>query len=156
MDYMLLLLAVGAVVILLRIFQKVRALRDSREDDYDTRFVERLRRSGMDPFKPMDVDFFLAMPSLEAADRVSARLVEDLFTPDVRSIDGPKDLPISLHARKSMQVNEVGIRAAAARLRELAKTEGGRYDGWAPGSDAMGALRSASQKLRSPSRGDQH
>jgi len=89
MDYMLLLLAVGAVVILLRIFQKVRALRDSREEDYDTRFVERLRRSGMDPFKPMDVDFFLAMPSLEAADRVSARLVEDLFTPDVRSIDGP-------------------------------------------------------------------
>jgi hypothetical protein len=55
-----------------------------------------------------------------------------------------------------MQVNEVGIRAAATRLRELAKAEGGRYDGWAPGADAMGTLRSASQKPRSPSRGDHH
>lgn len=154
MDYMLLLLVLGGLVILVRIVQKVRALRRAREDDWDTRFIERLRRSGVDPFKPIEVDFFLALPSAEAASRISAQLVEDLFTPDIRSTDGPGDLPISLHARKTMQINEVGIRTAATRLRGLAAAEGGRYDGWAPGAEAFGALRGAADKARpAPRRG---
>jgi hypothetical protein len=53
-----------------------------------------------------------------------------------------------------MQVNESGIRNAATRLRELAAAEGGRYDGWAPGPEAMGALRTASAKARSTPRRD--
>jgi hypothetical protein len=154
MDYMLLLLVIGGVVVLARIVHKFRSLRAAREDDWDTKFIGRLRRSGVDPFKPVEVDFFLALPSIEAAQRLSAPLTEDLFTPDIRATDGPPDLPISVHARKVMQVNELGIRTAAARLRELAAAEGGRYDGWAPGPEAMGALRSAAEQARpKPRRG---
>lgn len=154
MDWILLLLVAGAAVILWRIVQKVRALRDTREEDYDARFISQLRRSGVDPFKPVDVDFFLALPTREAAERLAARLEDDLFTPDIRVTEGPGDLPVSVQARKMMQINELGIRAAVERLRELATAEGGRYDGWAPGSEAMGALRAASQRARTtPRRG---
>jgi hypothetical protein len=154
MDWILLLLVAGAAIILWRIVQKVRALRDTREEDYDARFISQLRRSGVDPFKPVDVDFFLALPTREAAERLAARLEEDLFTPDIRVTEGPGDLPVSVQARKVMQINELGIRTAVERLRELVAAEGGRYDGWAPGSEAMGALRAASQRARAtPRRG---
>ena len=154
MDWILLLLVAGAAVILWRIVQKVRALRNTREEDYDARFISQLRRSGVDPFKPVDVDFFLALPTREAAERLAARLEEDLFTPDIRVTEGPGELPVSVQARKVMQINELGIRTAVERLRELATAEGGRYDGWAPGSEAMGALRAASQRARTtPRRG---
>lgn len=154
MDWILLLLVAGAAVILWRIVQKVRALRDTREEDYDARFISQLRRSGVDPFKPVDVDFFLALPTREAAERLAARLADDSFTPDIRVTEGPGDLPVSVQARKVMQINELGIRTAVERLRELVAAEGGRYDGWAPGSEAMGALRAASQRAgTTPRRG---
>jgi hypothetical protein len=152
MDYMLLLLVIGGVLIVGRIVHKLRSLRAAREEDWDTRFIERLRRSGVDPFKPVAVDFFLALPSVEAAERVSAQLAEELFEADIRSTDGAGDLPVSLHARKTMQVNEVGISAAAAALRGVAAAEGGRYDGWAPEPEAMGALRSAADRARPAAR----
>lgn len=154
MDYVLLLLIIGALVIVARVVQKIRALRTTREEDWDARFIERLRRSGVDPFKPAEVDFFLALPSTEAAARISAQLEAEGFTPDIRATDGVGDLPVSLHARKTMQVNEPGIRAAVARLRELTAAEGGRHDGWAPGPEAMSALRNAAHKARpAPRRG---
>lgn len=152
MDWILLLLVVGAAVIVWRIVQKVRALRNTREEDWDARFISQLRRSGIDPFKPVDVDFFLALPTREAAERLVAQLEEDLFTPDIRVTEEALDLPVSLQARKVMQINELGIRTAVERLRGLAAAEGGRYDGWAPGSEAMGALRAASQRARTGSR----
>lgn len=154
MDWILLLLVAGAAVILWRIVQKVRTLRNTREEDWDARFISQLRRSGVDPFKPVDVDFFLALPSREAAERLAARLEDDLFTPDIRVTEEALDLPVSVQARKVMQINELGIRTAVERLRELVAAEGGRYDGWAPGSEAMGALRAASQRARpTPRRG---
>lgn len=154
MDWILLLLVAGAAVILWRIVQKVRALRDRREEDYDARFISQLRRSGVDPFKPVDVDFFLALPTREAAERLAARLTQDQFTPDIQVTEEAIGLPVSVQARKMMQINETGIRSAVERLRALVVAEGGRYDGWAPGSEAMGALRAASQRARpTPRRG---
>ena len=73
MDWILLLLVAGAAVIVWRIVQKVRALRDTREEDWDARFISQLRRSGIDPFKAVDVDFFLALPTREAAERLAVR-----------------------------------------------------------------------------------
>ncbi|MFM7625694.1 MAG: ribonuclease E inhibitor RraB [Gammaproteobacteria bacterium] len=154
MDWILLLLVAGAAVILWRVVQKVRTLRNTRDEDWDARFISQLRRSGVDPFKPVDVDFFLALPTREAAERLAARLEDDLFTPDIRVTEDALDLPVSVQARKMMQINELGIRTAVERLRELVAAEGGRYDGWAPGSEAMGALRAASQRARpTPRRG---
>jgi hypothetical protein len=154
MDWILLLLVAGAAVILWRIVQKLRALRRTRDEDWDARFISQLRRSGIDPFKPVDVDFFLALPTREAAERLSVLLEEDLFTPDIRVAEEALDLPVSVQARKAMQINELGIRTAVERLRVLVAAEGGRYDGWAPGSEAMGALRTSSNRARTaPRRG---
>lgn len=147
MDWMLLLVLAGGAVALWRIVHKVRAARSQREDDWDTRLVERLRRGGgIDPFQAVEVDFFVALPNMEAAQRVVAKLADEGYAADLREIPDAPDHPFSVNARRSMQINEVGIRAASARLRELVGAEGGRYDGWAPGGAALSAARSAASR----------
>lgn len=143
MDWMLLLVVAGGAVALWRIAHQLRAARTRREDDWDTRLVERLRRGGMNPFEPVDVDFFVVLPNAEAAQRVAQQLGTEGFETGLRHIADATDQPFSVDARKRMQVNEVAIRGASARLRELAAAEGGRYDGWAPGGGVFEAVKSA-------------
>ena len=38
-----------------------------KNDSWDARLIDQLRKRGSDPFKPHDVDFFLAFPTREAA-----------------------------------------------------------------------------------------
>lgn len=147
MDWMLLLVVAGGAVALWRIAQQVRAARSKPDEDWDTRLVERLRRGGgIDPFQAVEVDFFVALPTLESAQRVVAALGAEGFVADLRQIADAPGHPYSVDARKSMQINEVGIRSVSSRLRELASAEGGRYDGWAPGGAALSAARSAAAR----------
>jgi hypothetical protein len=147
MDWMLLLVVAGGAVAVWRIAHQVRAARSRREEDWDTRLVERLRRGGgIDPFQPVEVDFFVALPSMESAQRVVAALEAEGFAADLRQIAGAPDHPYSVDARKLMQINEVGIRSVSSRLRALADAEGGRYDGWAPGGEVLSAARSAAAR----------
>ena len=133
MDWILLLLVAGAAVIVWRIVQKVRALRDTREEDWDARFISQLRRSGIDPFKPVDVDFFVAVPSKDKAESMASRLRAEGFETDIRELRDSVDQTWSVHALKSMSLNVHGVREVSSRLRQLADEAGGRYDGWAPG-----------------------
>ena len=151
MDWMLLLVLAGGAVALWRIVHQVRTSRRKREEDWDTRLIERLRRGGgIDPFQPVDIDFFVALPSMEGAQRAVARLTADGFVADLRQVADAPGHPYSVNARKSMQINEVGIRAVSAKMREIAAAEGGRYDGWAPGSEVFSAVRSAAERPPRP------
>lgn len=133
MDWFVLFLVAGAAIALWRIFYQVRRVSQIREDDWDSKLIERLRRSGADPFRPVEVDFFVALPSRDKADEIAARLGAEGFVTDVRELADSVDQPWSVHAMRSMQLNINGIREVSSRLRTLATAAGGRYDGWAPG-----------------------
>lgn len=133
MDWLVLFLVAAAAIAIARIVYQVRRTATRRQDDWDSRMIERLRRSGADPFAPVEVDFFVAMPDRGKADELAARLTTEGFSTDVRPIEGSVEHPWSVHARKSMSLNVHGMREVSTRLSEWAVAAGGRYDGWAPG-----------------------
>ena len=120
----------GGLIAAWRIWQNLRKLQQQHNDSWDARLIDQLRKRGSDPFKPHDVDFFLAFPTQDAAERLAARLRNEGFDADV--VDEPESgaLRYSLHAHKSMQLTVPDMQDLSRRLTEQAKEMGGRYDGW--------------------------
>jgi len=133
MDWFVVFLIAGAAIAVWRIVYQLRRASKVQFDDWDTKLIEKLRRSGVDPFQPVDVDFFVALPTREVADTVASRLQAEGFTVDIRELADSVDLPWSVHALKSMSLNVHSVREVSTRMRGLAAETGGRYDGWAPG-----------------------
>jgi hypothetical protein len=131
MDWFVIFLVAGAAIALWRIVYQVRKLGQRNEDDWDARLIERIRRSGIDPFKPMEVDFFLALPGEAVAREVADELGREGFEVDVKSVSDSNEHPFSVHAMKRMQLSLDGVRGVSTRLRSIATARGGRYDGWA-------------------------
>ncbi|MCU0760222.1 MAG: ribonuclease E inhibitor RraB [Steroidobacteraceae bacterium] len=138
MSWLYVFLLLGAALAIGRIWFQVKKLREQPVDDWDARLIERLRRGGADPFRPIDVDFFVAMPSESAAAGVAERLEAEGFRVDVRAVSESTEHPWSVHAIKPMQLNADGIRSVSTRLRELAAAQGGRYDGWTASQPGAG------------------
>lgn len=130
MSWLYVFLLLGAALAVGRIWFAVKKLRAQPNDDWDSRLIERLRRGGADPFRPIELDFFLALPSEPAAATAAATLQAEGFAVDVRAVTESTEHPFSVHAIKAMQLNADGIRAVSARMREVAAGAGGRYDGW--------------------------
>jgi len=133
MDWFVVFLIAGAGIAVWRIVYQIRRAATVKVDDWDTRLIERLRRSGADPFRPVEVDFFVAMPTREQAEQLATRLNAEGYVADVRELADSADLPFSVHAQRTLQLNADAIRSISGQLRELAAAGGGRYDGWAPG-----------------------
>ena len=129
-NWMYLFAVVGGVIAAWRIWQNLNKLRQRKNDSWDARLIDQLRKRGSDPFKPHDLDFFLAFPTREAADGVSAQLMTEGFKTDV--IDTPEsgELRYSLHAQKSLQLTVPDMQDLSRRLTDMAIAKGGRYDGW--------------------------
>jgi len=121
---------IGGLVAAWRIWQNLRKLQQRQNDSWDARLIDQLRKRGSDPFKPHDVDFFLAFPTQDAAERLANRLRNEGFDADV--VDEPESgaLRYSLHAHKSMQLTVPDMQDLSRRLTDAAKAHGGRYDGW--------------------------
>jgi len=121
---------IGGVIAGWRIYQNLNKLRTRKNDTWDERLIDQLRKQGSDPFKPHDVDFFLAFPTRDAADILAARLTTEGFKTDV--VDSPEngDLRYSLRAHKSMMLVVPDMKALSRRLTDAAKEQNGRYDGW--------------------------
>ncbi len=133
MGWFVVFLIAGATIAVWRIVYQIRRVSRVQVDDWDTKLIEKLRRSGVDPFKPVDVDFFVALPSREVADTVASRLQAEGFTVDVRELVDSVDHSWSVHALKNMSLNVHSVREVSTRMRGIAAETGGRYDGWAPG-----------------------
>jgi hypothetical protein len=129
-NWMYLFAIIGGGIAIWRIWQNLNKLRTRKNDTWDERLIDQLRKQGSDPFKPHDVDFFLAFPTREAAEMLAARLNAEGFETDV--IDSPEngDLRHSLHAHKSMLLVVPDMKALSRRLTDAAKEKDGRYDGW--------------------------
>jgi hypothetical protein len=121
---------IGGVIAGWRIWQNLAKLRQRKNDSWDARLIDQLRKRGSDPFKPHDLDFFLAFPTREAADEVAAQMTTEGFKTDV--IDTPEsgELRYSLHAQKSLHLTVPDMQELSRRLTDLAIAKGGRYDGW--------------------------
>jgi hypothetical protein len=131
MNWVLTLLFLAGAVLLGRIYYGLRQMKEKRVKDWDERLIERLRKSGSDPFQPHEVDFFMAMPSEAAGHTVAAILEVEGYHVDVHAApDNPSAHPFSLHATKSMRLSVPGMHELTKRFGELAKANGGHYDGW--------------------------
>jgi len=121
---------IGGVIAGWRIWQNLNKLRQRKNDSWDERLIDQLRKRGSDPFKPHDVDFFLAFPTHEAAQELAAQLTTEGFKTDV--IDTPEsgELRYSLHAQKSLHLSVPDMKDLSRRLTDAAVARGGRYDGW--------------------------
>jgi hypothetical protein len=121
---------VGGLVAAWRIYQNLQKLRSQRNDSWDARLIDQLRKRGSDPFAAHDVDFFLAFPSNEGAEQLSAQLRGEGFDAEIRDTPDNGELRYVLHAHKSMKLNVPDMQDLSRRLTEAATARGGRYDGW--------------------------
>lgn len=121
---------IGGVIAGWRIWQNLAKLRQRKNDSWDAQLIDQLRKRGSDPFKPHEVDFFLAFPTQEGAADLAAQLTSEGFKTDV--VDTPEhgDLRYSLHAQKALQLTVPDMQALSRRLTDAAALKGGRYDGW--------------------------
>jgi Regulator of ribonuclease activity B len=123
-------LVVALVLIVVRVYFKLRAVQRNRMATWDAQLIERLRSRGYVPFNEYPVDFFLALPDQAATQAVRARL-EPEFSVDIKPMQEEAEFPFSLHATKSMRLILPDMQALSARMSTLAAEFHGRYDGWA-------------------------
>jgi Regulator of ribonuclease activity B len=123
-------LVAALVLIVVRVYFKLRAVQRARVASWDAQLIERLRSRGYIPFNDYSVDFFLALPDEAACQQVRVRL-EPEFSVDVKSMQDDGELPFSLHATKSMRLILQDMQTLSARMTTLAAEFKGRYDGWA-------------------------
>lgn len=130
-EWMYAFAIIGGLIAGWRIWQNLQKLRQRQNDSWDARLIDQLRKRGSDPFKPHDVDFFFAFPSVDGAERLAAQLRSEGFDADVKDTPENGDLRYSLHAHKSMQLTVPDMQDLSRRLTDAATQRGGRYDGWA-------------------------
>ena len=79
-----------------------------------------LRKRGSDPFKPHDVDFFLAFPTPDGAMEVERQLKGEGFDAEIVDTPDNGDLRYVLHAHKSMQLTVPDMQELSRQLTEAA------------------------------------
>ena len=129
-NWMYFFAILGGLVAAWRIYTNLQKLRRQKNDSWDERLIVQLRKRGSDPFKPHDVDFFLAFPTQDAAEDLARQLRSEGFDADVVDEPDSGELRWSLHAHKSMQLTVPDMQELSRRLSEAATAKQGRYDGW--------------------------
>jgi hypothetical protein len=129
-NWMYFFAILGGLIAGYRIWQNLQKLRRQKNDSWDARLIDQLRKRGPDPFKPHEVDFFLAFPSRQSAEDLATQLRAEGFDADVLEEPESGDLRWSLHLHKSMQLTVPDMQALSRRLTDAATERQGRYDGW--------------------------
>jgi hypothetical protein len=120
----------GGLIAAYRIWHNLRKLKRNQNDSWDARLIDQLRKRGSDPFRPYDVDFFLAFPTQAAADEIIAQMRGAGFDGEVVDTPDNGELRYVVHAHKAMQLTVPDMQDLSRQLTEAAKLRGGRYDGW--------------------------
>ena len=98
------------------------------EDDTDARTLATLARAGADLRRETLVTFHIYFSTEEAATDVCAMLAEEGYDGAVQASADGSTWHCSLARR--MYPTPDGIRVATTRLKEVARSLGGVYDGW--------------------------
>jgi regulator of RNase E activity RraB len=130
MTLIVIVFVVAAIIIIARIYFKVRKIQGTKQESWDAKIIEQLRSKGYAPFNEYNVDFFIALPDEAACQAVRSRLESEGFSVDAKPMTEKTDLPYSLHATKSMRLIVPDMQGLSQKLTTLAEEFGGRYDGW--------------------------
>ncbi len=132
MNWTVALLILAALISLARIVSQLRtSLKPKVADDFDTRFIDQLRKMGFAPFDPYPIDFFFDLPDEQACREVTEELEPEQFAVDSRY--EPDTGRWSLHAHRTLRLQVEQMKAYTLRFNATAQSRGGRYDGWAIG-----------------------
>jgi hypothetical protein len=121
---------VAGVVVVARIYVKLRNFKRLKAESWDAKLVEDLRAKGYAPFNDYPVDFFLALPTEVSVAAVRTQLEGEGFAVDVKPVENDPELHFSLHATKMMRLIVPMMQEMTAHLTGVAEKNGGRYDGW--------------------------
>jgi Regulator of ribonuclease activity B len=133
-NWILGLILGAGVLAVARIYYSVQKMRNAHHAvDFDEQLIARLRADGLDPFRPHQVDFFLAVTDDAAAQRLVADLTARGMPADTHPTPDAADYPVSVHVSRELHLTVGDIKNLARELGALAQTHGGRYDGWAIG-----------------------
>ena len=98
------------------------------QESPDAQVIAQLRKAGSNLSKPHEVEFFLYVPTPDAADRLASKLHALHFGAKVdEAAQGPGWLVL---ATKSMIPTESALVAIRTQFTALAAAENGEYDGW--------------------------
>jgi len=130
-------IAIGLIVIaafsLLRIFSQLRAAsRKRRAIDWDTHFIQQLRKAGVGAFEEHTVDFFFTVPANARRDPLVAALRSEGYQVDVKQVADSSDF--SVHAQRNMRLAAPEMQELRVHFNELAAQNGATYDNWAVGT----------------------
>lgn len=131
MDWLYLLLVLGAGVAAWRIYGAIQRARAARGDDWDEMLVRNLRAQGGNAFTPYDIDFFFSVDEAAGCEPLAAALRAEDFEVDYQPMKTEGARGFSLHARKGIRVSVPAMQEYSARFRKLAAAHGASYDGWA-------------------------
>jgi hypothetical protein len=130
MNWLLIFVVLAGAFALYKVYSSLKKGRELHDSDWDNKLIAELRKRGQDPFSPHDVDFFFALPNEAACTAVNRALETEGFRVDVKAVPDNTEFPFSLHGRKNMRVHGPEMKEFSRRFTELAKVNGGRYDGW--------------------------
>src|SRR3977135_1352789 len=130
MTWVIVSFVVAAAIIIARIYFKLRSIQGTKQESWDAKIIEQLRSKGYAPFNEYKVDFFIALPDEAACQAVRSRPQGDGFSVDAKPMAEKTDLPISLHASKSMRLIVPDMQDMSQRFTVLAGEFGARYGGW--------------------------
>ena len=120
------LLACFTLVAVMYAIKGYRASKESKSGD--ALVLARLRASGSDLSKPHSIEFFIYLPTREAAQNIADQIRAKGFGARVdRKGQGPNWLCLGT---KSMVPDLAAIEAIGADFDEMARSLGGEYDGW--------------------------
>ena len=98
------------------------------QQDPDSQVIAQLRMAGSDLSKPHPIEFFLYVPTREAAERVGSRLRALNFEANVTpAAQGPEWLVLATKLMRPEKAELVRLRKVFG---ELVAAEKGQYDGW--------------------------
>jgi hypothetical protein len=129
-------IAIGLIIIavfsLLRIFSQWRvASRKRRAIDWDSHFIQQLRKAGVGAFEEHAVDFFFTVPANARRDPLVAVLRNEGYQVDVKEDAESGDF--SVHAQRNMRLAVPEMQELRVHFNELAAQNGATYDNWAVG-----------------------
>jgi len=105
-------------------WQKPAVAHEPTDDDV----IEQLRLAGSNLSKPHPIDFYIYVPSKEAAQRIASALVHKNFKVEVKPpAAGAGWLTL---ASKEVVPTSSSLAQLRREMTSLAKSEHGEYDGW--------------------------
>jgi hypothetical protein len=120
----LLLVVLGAVVLGLFVWPRIARA----QQDPDAQVLAQLKKAGSDLSKPHPIEFFLYVPTKEAAGRLESQVRALHFETKVQPAAQGSEWVVL--ATKSMVPKQADLVLVREKFTALAAAEKGEYDGW--------------------------